>query len=422
MTNLELQYKRSKHSYAVAKNEAIKNDFIKESRTMASKQSYGKFENQDLRKDATEESCSSLRLEPVIKESKSNLALECAKELSLSRPSSPMYEHISHNETQHYIMELKTAGLRQGRENKLVEQFHRISSTFRDSISTMKDALAKWINYSDDCVIVASEMLKTAKKDLEKAIQQRDTAITNARDAVLMNEETLAELEIVKNENLAVIEKTTNEKKTLVHENKLVLKKIVAEMEREVEKIKAEILGEAKQAGEELRKELENKQVQVTDKMEATIEILTIKNEEYKERLIAQDKGFNTILDTKENEMKDLRLTEVSLKDRIENIQRTIKWQKEEITKWQQAMERARKEKEAQFQKEIVERQKELDDIERRVKNIITPKDIQIRGANEKAQKARKAEEKLKALENVINNFEEGFEDLTPNLSGNETK
>ena len=144
MTNLELQYKRSKHSYAVAKNEAIKNDFIKESRTMASKQSYGKFENQDLRKDATEESCSSLRLEPVIKESKSNLALECAKELSLSRPPSPMYENISHTEAgQHFIMELKTAGLRQGRENKLVEQFHRISSTFRDSISTIKDALAK---------------------------------------------------------------------------------------------------------------------------------------------------------------------------------------------------------------------------------------------------------------------------------------
>mmetsp|Transcript_30621 Transcript_30621/g.45010 ORF Transcript_30621/g.45010 Transcript_30621/m.45010 type:complete len:424 (-) Transcript_30621:490-1761(-) len=325
------------------------------------------------------------------------------KRLNLKPPNVTIDDFESSATIEHQITrEIRISGLRKGRENALNDLMKELQSTRCASILVCKNAVDKWIQYADECVFTAVKQLDAADRLLSKTEQR-------AKHAAEMLDSTQEELESTKVDVCQARERLLKAEALAVERATEAEKNWVIKMEKDIDETKSKVSADFTTEMNEMRKSFESH----IQHMKSDFEVMDGRNKEIKKELTRwKDEAtdlktkFDASIQHRDNEKKSYEDTCAKLKINLEKALQSLSASQKEVQEHNGKLKMAKKEHHADTEKQKQLRMRELEDVEDRVKQIITAKDRHIQDLIEKI---KKYENRAKIAENLIANLHKGF-------------
>lgn len=310
---------------------------------------------------------------------------------------------------QDFLVKLKTAGLRAGREISLVTLFRNISTARGNTVALLTSCIDDWVSYSDHIENSSNEMVDGIETNLAEVLQEKQLAEREAREAKDECARIQTTLKTINDEAAAQVEKMASERDNAILARRDDIEKIVRDTEVEIATIKANIVEEAAEMMNKARADiLRNKAEIANDTVEKLKRDFRMREDKLELQLTKQEKKIQS-MEFKLKESKDDANNQLNVLRR--NFELKITVQNDKIKQSSIDTQIKREENEKKIDNTNSQWVSTLKTVESKVKTIIATKDNQIKDIS---RRAFIFEEKANTFENLISNLENGFEEFSP--------
>eukprot|EP00592_Proboscia_alata_P015945 CAMPEP_0194398078 /NCGR_PEP_ID=MMETSP0174-20130528/125903_1 /TAXON_ID=216777 /ORGANISM="Proboscia alata, Strain PI-D3" /LENGTH=459 /DNA_ID=CAMNT_0039194333 /DNA_START=197 /DNA_END=1576 /DNA_ORIENTATION=+ len=310
------------------------------------------------------------------------------------------------------LLEIQTAGLRKGRETAIASSLEELDKAHFKCIEQSKKEINLWIHHADNCIVVSKELIDTARRQLTQAITSRDEAEERAHTLSCEIVQAKVDTEVAKFDALQARDSALECKEKARENLSKARSQFFLEMETEISTAKMEL----KHKSDEVRGMVEQEKVNCTVNLTKVITSLREENDELRRSKLKLEEGSaDAVLKLKECK----RLYEEELNDHQQRKSDDTKQFKfalqqaeqigQEVHQMKKELERVntKHQKDVEVQKST--RKQELNDVEEKVRLIISTKDAQLASA---LARALNAEQRAAESERVLAALDHGFEEI----------
>mmetsp|Transcript_47098 Transcript_47098/g.56968 ORF Transcript_47098/g.56968 Transcript_47098/m.56968 type:complete len:432 (-) Transcript_47098:239-1534(-) len=318
---------------------------------------------------------------------------------AITNDTSPLHAQLKRD--------IRTAGLRKGRENALIDRVDDLIHTYKTLLSQKDSVVRQWTVHADAVKQDCHNRLRTESRQLREVTAERDAARERADDVAAALETLKRRIERVKDECRETIANERKEcaatvRKELETRDEESRRHCRVALERAEERFRdakrryeSEALQELNQIrneNETLKAELEKSKGEL-QKAHGRVHDLERRNETIQNKIRSATETSRAAAATREENEKIRRDCEARVSDvRIEMKRTTMKHAKEMAALWERKRD-------------------ELHTVETRVKRVVEAMAEKVAAAEDKASKA---EARARRAEGFIEEIEGGFEEVLP--------